>query len=103
VESKIPDEIVQSVCGLGRGEGCCAFLTARNGFECAKALPGLDSAIRARLEAGEMTAQGDNCSGPPDFATDPLTRSLADVEAGRTTLYMDDESFLASLADDPDA
>lgn len=61
-------EHVVNVCALGQGVACCAFLThGPTGWTCAKALPAIRATIRVRLAAGSMVAQGDNCSGPPDF------------------------------------
>jgi hypothetical protein len=34
-------------------------------------MPGIDAAIRQRLSAGTMVAQGDNCSGAPNFEVAP--------------------------------
>lgn len=58
----MPTTHVNEVCKLGQGPACCAFLTMRNGFECAKGTP-IEAAIRERLEAGTMGAKGDNCPG----------------------------------------
>lgn len=68
----LSDEHVGEVCGLGRGEKCCAFLAmgGENGtWACAKELPNVVGAIRARLANGTMQERGDNCAGPPTFET----------------------------------
>ena len=63
----IPADHVKAVCRLGEGKATCAFLTiGMGGAECAKG-DVFESAVRARLKTGSMGAQGDNCSGPPDF------------------------------------
>lgn len=47
-------------CGLGQGEGCCAFLVAGvEGFMCGRTLPGLPEQIRIRLNEGTMNAKYD--------------------------------------------
>jgi len=64
----IPAEHVEKICRPGQ-PGCCAFLASRQPPEyfCAKAAPDLLRAIQSRLAEGTMGAQGDNCSGPPDY------------------------------------
>ncbi|MEK7640376.1 MAG: hypothetical protein AAB389_00040 [Patescibacteria group bacterium] len=64
----LSDKQVEKVCGLGKGEKTCSFLTmSAYGFECAKKTA-IEKIIKERREAGTMNAQGNNCSGPPNFA-----------------------------------
>jgi len=52
-------------CGLGGGEGCCAFLVAgAEGFMCGRTVPGIPEQIRARLIAGTMNAKYDPGTTP---------------------------------------
>ena len=47
-------------CGLGKGEGCCAFLIAGGeGFMCGRTVPGIPEQIRDRLIAETMNAKYD--------------------------------------------
>lgn len=63
----LTDEHIRDVCRMGQGAACCSFLIlGSGGFECAKGTS-LEQTLRVRREFG-MTAQGDNCSGPPDYA-----------------------------------
>lgn len=56
---------VENVCRLGQGAATCAFLTGGiAGLECAKGTS-IEDLLRERRPS--MTAQGDNCSGPPDY------------------------------------
>ena len=49
----------KSVCKLGEGEKCCAFLAAKaNGFLCIRMMTSLNGEIFARLEDGTTNAQG---------------------------------------------
>jgi len=58
-------EHVREVCKIGQGASCCAFLTAgMSGLECGKGTS-VEALLRERRPT--MTAQGDNCAGPPDF------------------------------------
>lgn len=54
-------------CGLGLGPPCCAFLSYGAGWRCLKGTNN-ERVIRDRLASGTMTAKGDRCGGPPDFA-----------------------------------
>lgn len=57
---------VKEVCLLGEKERCCSYLVASSGFQCAKTAAGYEgvlAAIKARLAANLMAAQGDNCDG----------------------------------------
>lgn len=69
----IPAHHVAAVCRPGDRENCCAFIAsdAPPSFFCAKGDPLLVLAIRERLAEGSMGARGDNCSGPPDYTTQP--------------------------------
>ena len=59
----IEDTYLKNICGLGKGEGCCAFLAAGSkGFECLKG-GSLEHTIRERLAIEDMNAKGDNCNG----------------------------------------
>lgn len=58
-------EFRDSICRPGEGAATCSYLTLGDGYECAKGSPSLYYAIKAHRP--EMTAQGDNCSGPPAF------------------------------------
>lgn len=72
--AEITQKQATDVCLLGHGADCCAFLAAGGGslgWKCAKDIPSVRDAILARRAAGMMTAQGDNCSGPPDFRPSP--------------------------------
>jgi hypothetical protein len=51
---------------LGQGNATCAFLSFRGYFACAKGTS-VGNLINQRLAEKTMKAQGDNCSGPPDF------------------------------------
>ena len=54
---------VKEVCGMGKGEECCAYLICgASGFECAKGTE-LAYQIELRLAMGTMNAKGDNCLG----------------------------------------
>jgi hypothetical protein len=61
------DEWIEAVCRRGQGEHACAFLALSAGWECAKGMPGVATVIRRRLDEGTMKAQGDHCSGPPQY------------------------------------
>lgn len=63
----LPEAHVKQVCQPGT-EYCCRYLLLGfAGWGCGKHL-GLRSLIDQRVEAGEMRARGDNCSG---FVEDP--------------------------------
>ena len=65
--SPLPAGYETEVCKLGAGKDTCAFLAiAPGGTRCVKG-SGIEATIRTRLRDGSMGAQGDNCSGPPDF------------------------------------
>lgn len=63
----IPEGHVKAVCRLGQGSETCASLVFGGEWRCAKADPGMEATIRARVAAGKMNAQADNCSGPPGY------------------------------------
>lgn len=64
--NKLTSEHVKNVCLPGqRTETCRYLVTDSSGWLCGKELPDIVAAIEARRE--RMTAQGDNCSGPPDY------------------------------------
>lgn len=62
--NKIESEThVNEVCGMGKGEECCAYLAMGTvGLECAKGTE-LAYHIELRLAMGTMNAKGDNCLG----------------------------------------
>jgi hypothetical protein len=58
-------------CRPGEGAACCAFLmlnTEATGHDlvCAKGT-NMEEFLRMRRETKKLKAQGDNCSGPPNF------------------------------------
>lgn len=54
-------------CGLGQGEGCCAFLMIGDRWTCGRTVGGVREQVRARLEAGTMNATHDPGDRPfPD-------------------------------------
>lgn len=62
----------ETICRLGKGDECCAFLAAgSNGFECIRMSYPTNGHIFARLEKGTMNAKGrggwDGCAWE-DFA-----------------------------------
>lgn len=60
-------EQMENICRVGQGKETCAFLIMTpDGMSCAK---GTDSEkiLSFRRETGQMRAQGDNCSGPPEY------------------------------------
>ena len=64
----LSEEHVKEICKMGRGPKTCAFLImSGKGFECGKG-SGVEPCIRMRIAEGIMTAKGNNCSGPPNFA-----------------------------------
>ncbi|HDZ27763.1 hypothetical protein LCGC14_1355230 [marine sediment metagenome] len=48
----------KSVCKLGQGEECCAFLVMGGGFECIRMCANLSMNILDRLDKGTMNAKG---------------------------------------------
>jgi hypothetical protein len=62
VSEPIPMGYAKGTCLLGQGERCCAFLGFGTEFLCFKGTE-VEAEIRRRLEAGTMTAKGDNCRG----------------------------------------
>lgn len=65
----IEPQHIEDVCRIGQGSECCRYLVMRERFVCAKDDLSLRGTIDARFAAGKMNAQGDNCSGPPLFAS----------------------------------
>jgi hypothetical protein len=55
---------LEQLCKLGCMTATCAYLSNNGQFCCTKGTE-MEPAIRERRLT--MTAQGDNCSGPPDF------------------------------------
>ncbi len=52
-------EECKTICRLGQGEECCAFLTVgAQGFSCDRMVPEIGGTIFARLDAGTMNAKG---------------------------------------------
>lgn len=67
-ETKLTDDQVKSLCQPS-SESTCSFLTmTADGWACAK---GSDMELSIRARRSSMRAQGDNCSGPPEFI--PIT------------------------------
>ena len=65
--NSVTDDQVTNLCKMGQGENCCSFLVmSPDGFMCAKKTD-MAGLIHHRRSLGTMTAQGDNCSGPPTF------------------------------------
>lgn len=59
-EVRMTGEEAKSVCKLGRGEECCAFLVCgANGFECIRMSPSFNAVIFSRLKEGTMSAKGE--------------------------------------------
>lgn len=57
-EVKLSDDEAKSICKLGQGENCCAFLVAGpDGFECVR-MTDLSAMILDRLDKGTMNAKG---------------------------------------------
>jgi len=57
---KLSDDEAVSICRLGQGPGCCAFLVmAPTGFECIRMSYPTNSSIFSRLEDGTMNAKGE--------------------------------------------
>ena len=53
----------KEVCKIGKRNECCRYLTLSPlGFRCAKHTE-LRSVLNAKVDRGEMVAQGDNCEG----------------------------------------
>ena len=53
----------KEVCKIGQGNECCRYLTLSSlGFLCGKHTE-LRSVLNAKVDRGEMVAQGDNCEG----------------------------------------
>ena len=58
-EIKLTGEEASSICNLGQGEKCCAFLVhGHYGFECLKMSYPANGNIHSRLEKGTMNAKG---------------------------------------------
>ena len=81
---RLTDEQVNGKCGLGKGEGCCRYLTVGKDFLCAKSSPDMRETLDKRFEQG-MNAKGDNCSGPDRL------RFIRDTDGG----FMGSDSFKA--------
>ncbi len=57
------NDVVKEICKVGQGFQCCRYLVfGSQGFECAKHTE-LESVLDARVDAGAMIAQGNNCAG----------------------------------------
>jgi hypothetical protein len=62
------------LCGLGEGPACCGFLMAGMHFECGREIVGINTTLRARLDAGVMNAKGDPGDAPyPECQTARLS------------------------------
>lgn len=55
---------LRNVCRIGQRAACCRYVVAGKKIACAKGSD-LQHVIDARVE--RMSAQSDNCSGPPIF------------------------------------
>jgi len=64
----LSEQHVKEICKIGQGiEACCyLIMCGTKGFECAKGTI-LARSFRLKREAKSISAQGDNCSGPPNF------------------------------------
>ena len=59
-EVELSAEEAKSICRIGQGEKCCAFLvTAPTGFECIRMSYPQNGRIFDRLEKGTMNAKGE--------------------------------------------
>ena len=59
-EVKLSVDEATSICKLGQGEKCCAFLVmAPSGFECIRMSYPMNTSIFSRLKDGTMTAKGE--------------------------------------------
>lgn len=57
-----------ATCRPGEGAASCSYLIfGAAGFDCAKGSSFLTRGIEERRSHANMTAQGDNCSGPPAY------------------------------------
>lgn len=57
---ELTGEEPKSICRLGQGEKCCAFLVvAPKGFECIRMAHPLNGTIFTRLKDGTMNAKGE--------------------------------------------
>ena len=55
----LADEDAKTICRLGQGDKCCAFLTlSADGFECIRMDYPSNTIIFSRLEKGTMNARG---------------------------------------------
>lgn len=60
---KISEIHLKQVCKIGQGNEYCRYVTVgHEGIQCAKHT-GLSRVLDAKVNAGEMVAQGDNCAG----------------------------------------
>jgi hypothetical protein len=62
----IPRDYERDICKASRGKDTCAFLSISNGWKCLKG-SSMEETILEKMQEGSMSAQADNCSGPPDF------------------------------------
>lgn len=59
-EVKLSDDEAKTICGIGQGDKCCAFLTmSPTGFECIRLSYPANVTIFKRLEKGTMNAKGE--------------------------------------------
>lgn len=78
----IPQVVQDTLCLAGAGKATCRFLTfGPGGWQCAKGSD-LEAYLNARVVRGTLQAQGDNCSGFPEFAPKAVASAfrLPDVE-----------------------
>ena len=71
----LPEAHVDEVCKRGQGEKTCSFLGHGDGYICYK---GSMFEHTIRIRRPKMKAQGDNCSGPPNFSL--LTAQASQAE-----------------------
>jgi len=56
---QLDNEEVRSICKLGQGQKCCAFLVMGSGFECVRMDPSISRTIFNRLENNSINARGE--------------------------------------------
>jgi len=58
------NEQIKTVCKIGQGHDCCRYLVmSPEGFECGKLEMPVKKVLDSRVQAGTITARGDNCDG----------------------------------------
>lgn len=64
--AKISNEHVKEICKVGSGSSTCSYLMMGTGWECTKDTA-FEYTINERRKQRTINAEGDNCSGSPDF------------------------------------